>query len=49
FNRAILKNKVRTHFPKPREIKRINVHGWETRMSTVEGRRTLMRRILKGR
>ncbi|XP_053963757.1 39S ribosomal protein L34, mitochondrial [Anastrepha obliqua] len=49
FNRAILKSKVRCHFPKPREVKRINVHGWETRMSTPEGRRVLMRRILKGR
>ncbi|XP_012161332.1 39S ribosomal protein L34, mitochondrial [Ceratitis capitata] len=49
FNRAILKPKVRCHFPKPREVKRINVHGWESRMSTPEGRRVLMRRILKGR
>ncbi|XP_067633093.1 large ribosomal subunit protein bL34m [Eurosta solidaginis] len=49
FNRAILKCKVRCHFPKPREVKRINVHGWDARMSTAEGRRVLMRRILKGR
>ncbi|KAL9915631.1 39S ribosomal protein L34, mitochondrial [Glossina fuscipes] len=49
FNRAILKPKVRCHFPKPREVKRINVHGWDKRMSTPEGRRVLMRRILKGR
>ncbi|XP_017467787.1 PREDICTED: 39S ribosomal protein L34, mitochondrial [Rhagoletis zephyria] len=49
FNRAILKSKVRCHFPKPREVKRINVHGWHQRMSTPEGRRVLMRRILKGR
>ncbi|KAH8411065.1 hypothetical protein KR222_011273, partial [Zaprionus bogoriensis] len=49
FDRAVLKPKVRCHFPKPREVKRINVHGWEARMSTPEGRRVLMRRILKGR
>ncbi|KAH8314506.1 hypothetical protein KR059_010964 [Drosophila kikkawai] len=49
FNRALLKPKVRCHFPKPKEVKRINVHGWDTRMSTPEGRRVLMRRILKGR
>ncbi|XP_023299369.2 39S ribosomal protein L34, mitochondrial [Lucilia cuprina] len=49
FNRAVLKCKVRCHFPKPREVKRIKVHGWEARMSTEGGRRVLMRRILKGR
>ncbi|KAH8400779.1 hypothetical protein KR009_000931, partial [Drosophila setifemur] len=49
FNRAVLKPKVRCHFPKPMEVKRINVHGWDKRISTPEGRRTLMRRILKGR
>lgn len=49
FNRAVLKPKVRCHFPKPREVKRINVHGWNTRMATEGGRRVLMRRILKGR
>lgn len=49
FNRAILKPKVRCHFPKPRETKRINVHGWKTRMSTWGGRRVIMNRILKGR
>ena len=49
FNRAILKCKVRCHFPKPREVKRIKVHGWDARMATEGGRRVLMRRILKGR
>ncbi|XP_017838612.1 39S ribosomal protein L34, mitochondrial [Drosophila busckii] len=49
FNRDVLKTKVRCNFPKPREVKRINVHGWDTRMATPEGRRVLMRRILKGR
>ncbi|KAM7342022.1 mitochondrial ribosomal protein L34 [Cochliomyia hominivorax] len=49
FNRAVLKCKVRCHFPKPREVKRIKVHGWDARMATEGGRRVLMRRILKGR
>ena len=49
FDRGILKTKMRCHFPKPREVKRIKVHGWDTRMSTPEGRRVLMRRILKGK
>ncbi|XP_030370126.1 39S ribosomal protein L34, mitochondrial [Scaptodrosophila lebanonensis] len=49
FDRGILKTKLRCHFPKPREVKRINVHGWEARLSTPEGRRVIMRRILKGR
>ncbi|EFX90062.1 hypothetical protein DAPPUDRAFT_299906 [Daphnia pulex] len=40
---------VRCHFPRPSEIKRIKRHGWKTRLSTLEGRKTLMRRILKGR
>lgn len=48
FDRGILKTKVRCHFPKPREVKRIKVHGWNARMSTPGGRRVLMRRILKG-
>ncbi|XP_037946055.1 39S ribosomal protein L34, mitochondrial-like [Teleopsis dalmanni] len=49
FNRAVIKAKVRTHFPKPREVKRINVHGWEQRMSTPGGRKIIMRRILLGK
>ncbi|XP_062554757.1 large ribosomal subunit protein bL34 [Armigeres subalbatus] len=40
---------VRNQFPRAREVKRIRVHGWWKRMSTPEGRRILMRRILKGR
>uniref|UniRef100_A0A8D8XVB4 Large ribosomal subunit protein bL34m n=1 Tax=Cacopsylla melanoneura TaxID=428564 RepID=A0A8D8XVB4_9HEMI len=40
---------VRNHFPRPREKKRINQFGWETRMKTANGRKILMRRILKGR
>ncbi|XP_049836861.1 uncharacterized protein LOC126281725 [Schistocerca gregaria] len=41
--------KVRNNFPRPKETKRIKIHGWRTRMSTLEGRKILMRRILKGK
>ncbi|XP_055642334.1 39S ribosomal protein L34, mitochondrial [Toxorhynchites rutilus septentrionalis] len=40
---------IRNQFPRARETKRVRVHGWWKRMSTPEGRRTLMRRILRGR
>ncbi|KRG00243.1 uncharacterized protein Dwil_GK27744, isoform B [Drosophila willistoni] len=48
FDRTPLKPKVRCHFPKPREVKRTNVHGLDYRLPTTEGRHVLMRRILKG-
>ncbi|CAG9770444.1 unnamed protein product [Ceutorhynchus assimilis] len=40
---------IRCHFPRPSEKKRVRRHGWQTRMSTPEGRRIIMNRILKGR
>ncbi|XP_055607298.1 39S ribosomal protein L34, mitochondrial-like [Uranotaenia lowii] len=40
---------IRNQFPRAKETKRVRVHGWWTRMATREGRRILMRRILKGR
>lgn len=43
------RTKVRCHFPRPSEVKRIKRHGWLTRMSTRNGRRIIMNRILKGR
>lgn len=43
------RGKVRCHFPKPSEVKRIRRHGWHARMSTPAGRRIIMNRILKGR
>lgn len=43
------RTKMRCHFPRPSEVKRIKRHGWETRMSTKDGRRVIMNRILKGR
>lgn len=44
-----VRNKIRCYFPRPSERKRIKRHGWWQRMSTVPGRRILMRRLLKGR
>ncbi|XP_017763276.1 PREDICTED: 39S ribosomal protein L34, mitochondrial [Eufriesea mexicana] len=43
------RTKVRYHFPHPNERRRIKRHGWFTRMSTPNGRKILMRRILKGK
>lgn len=40
---------IRNHFPRAREGKRVKINGYLKRMSTPAGRRTLMRRILKGR
>lgn len=44
-----VRTNIRNHFPKPREIKRITLHGFNKRMSTPSGRRIIMRRILQGR
>ncbi|XP_008544090.2 uncharacterized protein LOC103568867 [Microplitis demolitor] len=44
-----IRRKMRDNFPHPNEVKRVRTHGWETRMSTLHGRKTLMRRILAGR
>ncbi|KZC10957.1 39S ribosomal protein L34, mitochondrial [Dufourea novaeangliae] len=46
---TLSRTKMRYHFPRPNEYKRIKKHGWFTRMSTPAGRRILMRRILRGR
>lgn len=48
FNQAT-RSIIRCHFPRPSERKRVKRHGWNKRMSTPEGRRVLMNRILKGR
>ncbi|XP_012280612.1 39S ribosomal protein L34, mitochondrial [Orussus abietinus] len=48
-NLTFVRTIVRRHFPRPSETKRIKVHGWLKRMSTPNGRKILMRRILKGR
>ncbi|XP_060823178.1 large ribosomal subunit protein bL34m [Bombus pascuorum] len=43
------RTKIRHHFPRPNERRRIKRHGWDARMSTLSGRKILMRRILKGK
>lgn len=43
-----IRTNVRNKFPVARETKRVKVNGYEKRMSTREGRRIIMRRILKG-
>ncbi|CAH0399412.1 unnamed protein product [Chilo suppressalis] len=49
FNLSSIRTKVRCYFPRPNEVRRVRRHGWETRMSTHNGRKIIMRRILKGR
>lgn len=44
-----IRNKVRNYFPRPNEVMRIRKQGWKARMATLSGRKTIMRRILKGR
>lgn len=44
-----VRTNIRNHFPRPREVKRIMVHGFYKRMSTRGGRLIIMRRILKGK
>lgn len=44
-----VRTNIRNHFPRPRETKRVLVHGFLKRMSTRGGRLIIMRRILKGK
>lgn len=44
-----VRTNIRNNFPKPRENKRVKVHGFEKRMSTRGGRLILMRRVLAGK
>ncbi|KAG6448951.1 hypothetical protein O3G_MSEX005761 [Manduca sexta] len=46
---SAIRTKVRCYFPRPNEVRRVRRHGWQTRMSTPNGRKTIMRRLLKGR
>lgn len=41
--------KIRNYFPRANETKRVNKHGWLKRMSTLGGRKIIMRRLLKGK
>ncbi|XP_011298396.1 uncharacterized protein mRpL34 [Fopius arisanus] len=41
-------HQVRNNWPRPKETKRIKTHGYKKRMSTLAGRKIIMRRILKG-
>ncbi|XP_063980991.1 large ribosomal subunit protein bL34m [Diachasmimorpha longicaudata] len=41
-------HQVRNNWPRPKETKRIKTHGYAKRMSTLAGRKIIMRRILKG-
>lgn len=49
FSLYSIRTKVRCYFPRPNEVRRVRRHGWETRMSTANGRKVIMRRLLKGR
>lgn len=49
WGHIFVRNKVRCYFPRPCELKRIKRHGYKARLSTAAGRRTIMRRMLKGR
>ncbi|XP_028173174.1 39S ribosomal protein L34, mitochondrial [Ostrinia furnacalis] len=49
FSLSSIRNKVRCYFPRPNEVRRVRRHGWNARMSTPNGRKIIMRRILKGK
>ncbi|XP_031788729.1 50S ribosomal protein L34 [Nasonia vitripennis] len=44
-----VRTRMRYHFPRPDERKRVVQHGYFARLATPNGRKILMRRILKGR
>ncbi|CAH2267309.1 jg14774 [Pararge aegeria aegeria] len=46
---SCIRTKVRCYFPRPNEVRRVRRHGYKTRMSTPNGRRIIMRRLLKGK
>ncbi|XP_014367446.1 39S ribosomal protein L34, mitochondrial [Papilio machaon] len=49
FLLTAVRTKVRCYFPRPNEVRRVRRHGWNARISTPNGRRIIMRRLLKGR
>nr|ABK21646.1 unknown [Picea sitchensis] len=44
-----VRTNVRCYFPRPNEVKRVRRHGWKARLSTPNGQKIIMRRMLKGR
>jgi len=40
---------VRNYFPRPREVKRYKCHSWWYRLRTTNGKKLIMKRMLKGR
>ncbi|XP_014211690.1 uncharacterized protein LOC106641694 [Copidosoma floridanum] len=49
WNVTVSRSRVRYHFPRPNERKRIVEQGYYAKLSTSFGRKILMRRILKNR
>lgn len=49
WNWILTRTNIRNNWPRPSEAKRVKKFGWKTRMATLEGRKIIMRRILKGR
>lgn len=47
-NNSQIRTKVRYHLPHPTEVKRVRKQGFLKKVKTVNGRRYLMERILRG-
>lgn len=49
WNSIAIRTKVRDHFPRAKETKRVLLHSYKKRMLTHGGRKIIMRNILKNR